>query len=440
LTVNHDGHQTIFDLSRDFLQGCPTAKSYRAALDTYDLPYRLITTPQEVLVVGAGTGNDVASALRHGAAHVDAVEIDPVILDLGRRFHPERPYDSPRVSLSVDDARAFFHKTKKKYDLIVFGFLDSLTLLSSYSSVRLDNYVYTLESFREAKSLLRDNGTLVLAFATFRPFLTERLFATLDQAFGTPPRAYRLPFPSTIFVEGAGRNSTPPPDIREFSSQLRGREDTIRVATDDWPFLYLVRPAIPKSILWVLIPFLAGATILFHKTIGLPTLASREASHFFLLGAGFLLLETKGVTELSLLFGSTWVVNAVVIGAFLAMALLANAYVMFRPASRKLSYGALFVLLILEITFPYALLDALPAVGKVLAAAVLVGLPIFFTGLIFSRSFRDVRRPAQALGVNLLGAVVGGSLENAVMLAGTPILGVFAILLYGLSALCLNKL
>jgi hypothetical protein len=236
----------------------------------------------------------------------------------------------------VDDARAFFHKTNKKYDLIVFGFLDSLTLLSSYSSVRLDNYVYTLESFREAKNLLRDGGTLILTFASHRPFLTERLYATLSQAFGIAPKAYRLDAPDIAFIEGAGRNAAAIPEFQDISEELHEREDTIRVATDHWPFLYLARPAIPKSILWVLVPFLLGAVTLLHKTIGLPSLASRQAMHFFLLGAGFLLLETKGVTELSLLFGSTWIVNAVVIAAFLTMALLANACVMFRAVSGSL--------------------------------------------------------------------------------------------------------
>ncbi len=89
--------------------------------------------------------------------------------------------------------------------------------------------------------------------------------------------------------------------------------------------------------------------------------------------------------------------------------------------------------------FPYVRLEAFPTAGRVLGAAVLAGLPVFFTGLISSRSFRDVRRPAQALGVNLLGAVVGGTLENTVMLAGTQILGALAILLYGLSALSLTE-
>jgi len=80
------------------------------------------------------------------------------------------------------------------------------------------------------------------------------------------------------------------------------------------------------------------------------------------------------------------------------------------------------------------MLDALPATAKVLAAATIVGLPVFFSGLVFSRSFRDVAAPSPALGVNLLGAVVGGTLENGVMLAGTTVLGALAVFLYALSA------
>ena len=80
------------------------------ALDTpreaYDLPYAF-AQPRRVLVVGAGMGNDVAAALRHGAQQVDAVEIDPAILALGSELHPESPYRSPRVRLINEDARAF---------------------------------------------------------------------------------------------------------------------------------------------------------------------------------------------------------------------------------------------------------------------------------------------------------------------------------------------
>jgi hypothetical protein len=147
-----------------------------------------------------------------------------------------------------------------------------------------------------------------------------------------------------------------------------------------------------------------------------------------------MLLETKGVTELSLLFGSTWIVNSVVVAAFLLMGFLANSYVSFRPVSMRIAYPALFLVLIGGMFLRYTLLGSLPLAERMLAGALLVGIPVFFSGLIFSQSFRTVTNVSQSLGVNLLGAVVGGILENLVMIGGTPILGVLAILLYALSA------
>jgi len=438
LTANHDGHQTIFDHSAEAIAGYPVTEFNRSALERYDFPYRFVAQPTEVLVVGAGTGNDVAAALRHGAAHVDAVEIDPVIVDLGKRFHHERPYQSDRVSMHIDDARAFFHKATKHYDLIVFGFLDSLTVLSSYSSVRLDNYVYTVDSFAEAKRLLRPRGTLVLSFNSQRSFLTERLFATLQRAFGAAPSAYQLNAFDIVLIEGAGREVSVPSALKSLSSDLEKGAGSAVVATDRWPFLYLTHPTIPKSMLWVLVPFLFGCVAVLHNSIGLQSVARGQGMHFFFLGAGFLLLETKAVMELSLLFGSTWIVNAVVITAFLVMALLANSYAMWLPVSRALAYVLLFLVLVCELGFPYARLSSMPSAAKLLAAGVLVGLPIFFSGLIFSRSFRDVINPGQALGVNLLGAVIGGVLESAVMLVGTHVLDILAIVLYGLAAISLR--
>ena len=55
----------------------------------YVLPFRLAGPRGRVLVVGSGTGNDVAGALAAGAWAVDAVEIDPLIAGVGRDRHPE---------------------------------------------------------------------------------------------------------------------------------------------------------------------------------------------------------------------------------------------------------------------------------------------------------------------------------------------------------------
>jgi spermidine synthase len=434
LSVNHDYHQKVVDLSPAFMAKYPSVEPNHSAFPTYELPYRLVPDPENVLIVGAGTGNDVAAALRHGAKHVDAVEIDPVIQRLGREFHPEHPYSSPRVTVHINDARAFLKQTHDKYDLIVFGYLDAHTLISSYSSLRLDNYVYTVQSFQEARQLLKDGGSLVLAFGSGKTFVTDRMYATLANAFGVVPVAYFTGYDASgvVFVEGSAQHK----ELSDFARYIPDERwlKSAVVATDTWPFLYLAGRYIPPSILVGLLAFLIGARVLLRKTGSLPWRSHREHFHFLLLGAGFLLLETKAVTDLALLFGSTWIVNAIVIAAFLTMALAANALAILRPISLKLCFAFLFLVLGIGLVVPYSVLNGTPLLIKIMGAGLMAGIPVFFSGLIFSNLFREVRNPAEALGMNLFGAVLGGILENAAMIGGTPILGVIAIMLYGSAA------
>jgi len=442
LVANHVWYQWFADLSPDFLQRYPTAKPNSLIVPYYELPYRIVPHPQSVLILGAGTGNDVAGALRHGAENVDAVEIDPVILQIGRQYHPERPYDSPRVTAYVDDARAFLKKTKKKYDLIVFGYLDSSTLLSGFSSLRLDNYVYTVESFQNAKAALSDKGTLVVSFATGRSFATDRLYATVESAFGTPPTAYYtgIVVNGVLLIEGSARNAKLP-QLVDAGNELHTRTTnaTTVLATDSWPFLYLTDRSIPGPVLvtaalsWLMVwMVLRKANCIAWKT-SLPHL------HFFFLGSGFLLLETKAVTQLSLLFGATWIVNSVVIAAFLAMALVANALAGTCRVSAAAMYGILIVLLIADFWFPYSAINSLSAGAKFFVGGGWAALPVFFSGIVFSTSLQRFGRPAEVLGVNLFGAVLGGLLENAVMIGGTPILKALALGMYAVSAVALFR-
>jgi Spermine/spermidine synthase domain len=436
LDVNHDYHQKILDLSPEFLSHrFSGAELNRQGAVAYALPYRLASHPQRVLVVGAGTGNDVAAALRNGATHVDAVEIDPLLIKLGRLYHPERPYDSPKVTVVVDDARAYFKRANQKYDLIVFGFLDSHTMFSSLSVLRLDDYVYTLESYREAKSLLAARGTMVLGFDSGRSsYITDRIFYTLSSAFGKPPNAYFTGWDGAgvEFVEGEGSKTTLA-EYPEISAEIQSRQASVTESTDRWPFLYLRSRTIPISMVGTIILFVVFCLSMLRRHTSISQLAKPQNLHFFLLGAGFMLLETKAVTELSLLFGSTWVVNSVVITAFLVMAMLGNLLVIFRQVPRQFSYLMLFLSLVIGLFLPqFHILIKAPF------AAFVTSVPIFFSALIFSSSFRSMDKPAEGLGVNLLGAVMGGLLENTVMIGGTPILGILALVLYGSSALALR--
>lgn len=441
LVANHVWYQCLADLSPGFLERYPTAKPNSLMLPYYELPYRIVPRPQNVLILGAGTGNDVAGALRHGAEHVDAVEIDPIIVAIGLQYHPEHPYNSPRVAVYADDARSFLKKATRKYDLIVFGFLDSATLLSSFSSLRLDNYVYTVESFQNAKALLTSQGTLVLSFATGRGFATDRLYATLESAFGTPPAAYFTGFlvNGVLLIEGGARN-TKLPQLVDATSDLQARTNsTTLLATDNWPFLYLTDRSIPAPVSVAATLFFLLVWTMLRKANCLAWKTSLPHLHFFFLGAGFLLLETKAVTQLSLLFGGTWLVNSVVIGSFLAMALVANALAGRFRVPVIVMYGILVTLLTLDFWFPYSSISGLSPGFKFMVGAGWAALPVFFSGIVFSSSLQRFGRPAEALGVNLFGAVLGGLLENAVMIGGTPILKGLALLMYAASAVALFK-
>ena len=438
LEVNHDYHQKAVDLSPDFVRRYPDYWPNNEALRSYDLPYQMIDNPGDVLIVGAGTGNDVAAALRHGAQHVDAVEIDPVIVRLGRQYHPERPYDSPRVSVIVNDARAFFNHSHRKYDLIIFGYLDSHTMLSSFSSLRLDNYVYTVESFRQAKDLLKDNGSMFVAFDSGRSLVTTRQFATLTRALGSAPKALFTGYDlyGVLFVYGKAQ-AAQIPTMEDLTPTLIKSAAAVPVTTDAWPFVYLPYRTIPIWILLALVVVWICMKKLIRNTIGFEVLRDWKNAHFFLLGTGFLLLETNAISKLSLLFGSTWVVNAVVISTFLVTTLAANMIVAHATISRRVSYAWLVIVITGSSIIPYDRFTSSPTAAVV--AGLLIASPVFFSGLIFSSSFRDVTSPARTLGVNMLGAVLGGLLENLTMIGGTTVVSILALLIYVGSAITLNK-
>jgi hypothetical protein len=434
LSVNHDYHQKILDLSSSFFNRHPSAEPNRSSLLTYDFPYIVHPGAKNVLILGAGTGNDVAAALRHGARSVDAVEIDPVILDIGKTMHPEKPYNSPRVTVHINDARAFLSRAVKRYDLVVFAYLDSHTLLANMSSLRLDNYVYTVEGIEEAKSLLASGGTMVLAFDSGDTFVSGRIYRMLKSVFGYPPLSYFTGYDSAgvVFVSGSVRTSGAAVGATVINGELERLGDHLTPATDNWPFLYLHNRSIPEAYYIIFILLFVG-WIIARRVLRITAIWTRSNLYFFSLGAAFLLLETKAVTDLSLLFGSTWVVNTVAIVAFLVMAISANALMMYMSPSRIGVYVLLFAALLLGIIFPAGLLLGLSPIIKLLTAGLIVALPVFFSGMLFSLAFRDTADPSTSLGINLLGALVGGFSENMVMLGGTSLLGILAIAFYAFS-------
>jgi spermidine synthase len=436
-------YQRIHNLSEKVQAGSHD-DAVRLTAAHYELPYRALgRTAGDVLIVGAGTGNDVAAALRRGARRIDAVEIDPAIVRIGRLFHPEAPYDSPRVAVIENDARTFLRTTDLLYDLIVYGLLDSHTLLSHASNVRLDSFVYTLEGLREARARLTRGGVLSLSFSVISPELGRKIYRMLGEAFdGQPPLAIRGRFSydgSVTFLESeSGRVELPEAelergDFSDISYEFANPELKADVSTDDWPFFYMPRRVYPISYLGMAALILALSGVLVGS-LSRQRPAAPDAA-FFLLGAGFLLIQTKGITELGLAFGNTWQVIGLVIAAMLAFAFLANLAV----ATLRLTRPFLpFVLLLASLALGWwvARAGGLPptAPGRIGTLALLTG-PVFFSGIVFSTLLARAENVSRALSANLFGALVGGLLEYNAMLFGFGFLYVIALGLYGAAML-----
>jgi SAM-dependent methyltransferase len=332
IDVNHNRHQWTVNLSKEFVEQHPELKESND-LRVYDLPFAAKQNAANVLILGAGTGNDVAAALRSGAQHVDAVEIDPVIADLGKKIHPERPYDDPRVTLHINDARAFLASGDKKYDVIQFGHLDSQTALSTASSVRLDNYLYTEQSLKQALRLLKDDGIACLNFATQPDWLRARIYQMVRNANGSEPLAFDTQYgaPKSISVIcGPGLPAVRAELERKYAGILSKTEPLmmpVEIPSDDWPFLYQHKRNLPVVMLFLLLFVIGISAIMIFSRFKLRPGEFRRNLHFFLLGAGFLLMETRAMLAVAVLFASTWVVNSVIIALVLLMALLANYFV-----------------------------------------------------------------------------------------------------------------
>ena len=186
-------------------------------------------------------------ALAHGATSVDAVEIDPEIVRIGRQFHPERPYADPRVHSFVNDGRAFLRGATGEYDLVIFALTDSLTLVSSTANVRLESFLFTEEAFAAARDHLADDGIFVMYNFYREPWLIEKLATMVADVHGHEPLV-RLPGNnSAVIAAGPGivtflaSGALDPAESDEVPIVGEIRPSP---ATDDWPFLYLRTPGI----------------------------------------------------------------------------------------------------------------------------------------------------------------------------------------------------
>jgi spermidine synthase len=447
IAVNSTGYQATVDLRPETVASDSRFKPEQRGYSQYDLPMKIKPDAKNTLVVGAGSGNDAAGMLRNGAARVVAVEIDPGIIEIGKRFHLERPYHDPRCIVVNDDARSYFATSTEKFDLIAFGLLDSHTT-NAMTNARLDHYVYTQESINQVRALLNPGGVAVLSFEATKPYIADRMAIVLRRAFGHDPVIFRVPYNAygwggLIFVVGDSREAV---DTRiaadtKLAELVKKWQEanpvtlpgTTKAPADDWPYIYLEKPSIP--FLYFVLAFVLGLLYLFGRRqlggAGATGKWDRANWHFFFLGAGFMLLEVQNISKAAVVLGNTWVVNAVIISGVMIMILLANLVAAKFP---KLPLPPVYALLVLSCIGLYFLdlsrFAFLPYATKALVVGLLTSLPMLFSGIVFIRSYSITERKDATLGANMIGALVGGLLQSVTFVVGIKALLLIVATLY----------
>ena len=435
--VNQFGYHwdAALDPSR-YIPGTRRARFMTELTQQYLVPYMLCKGRDRVLVVGAGGGSDVQAALASGVGNVDAVEIDPAIIQLSRRFNAGAPYFNPRVHVHIDDARSFVAKAQPGYDVVVFGFLDSQALFSSMSNARLDGYVYTVESMRSAFRLLNGRGMLSLSFLVTKDWLAPKLYKMVAEATGQEPVMY---FSDRQMILCVSKDPAfkAPASVFQFSRAVLDNPGKIDLPTDDWPYLYLSKKTIPVDYMISIASLLALSIV---ACLGLRGASLGPGDvHFALLGMGFLLLETKSISDCTLFFGTTWFVTTAVVAGVLIMVMAANMLAMRAKGFSFWMYVPLFAVLALLFLVPRETILEQGFAGRLLWTLVAVPLPVFFAGIIFSTTFRDSASPSANFGANLVGAMIGGFCEYLGMAIGSHLLSVLVITAYLGSLLVLYR-
>jgi SAM-dependent methyltransferase len=380
----------------------------------------------DVLIVGAGSGSDVAIALREGARHIDAVDIDPRILEIGTARNIDHPYADPRVTKHINDGRAFLEGTDRKYDLILFALPDSLTLVSGASQIRLESFLFTRQAMESVRRHLKPGGGFAMYNYYREPWLIDRLAGTVAAAFGHAPCVDTYAGAQaaiSVAVNAADQRCAtiwrPTPG-----------ETVIAPATDNAPFLYFKGGVFPP-LYSITLGLILLASLVAVRTLGGPLRPMRPYLDRFFMGAAFLLLETKNVATFALLFGTTWFVNALVFAGVLVIVLLAveTTRKVRTPPLPVVYAGIVATLALAWVVRPEWLLP-LSFWPRLLAATLLAFLPIFLANVAFSKRFRESSDSQEAFAINLLGTIVGGCLEYSALVLGYENLLIVVGLLY----------
>jgi spermidine synthase len=450
-------------------------------------PYEALGRPS-VLVIGPGGGIDIQNALLHGAARVDAVEVNRQVVALMRgrlASSSDGIYQRPGVRIFEDEARSFVRRSPDHYDLIAMTVVDSYTALASGSYALSESYLYTDEAFHDYYTHLSETG-LIAAGRWYRDppieiLRTTEVAARGFRAGGVPDVASHLFVlrqhnfglvlaKRTAFDEGTAQA------IRRFAADhgftvafdpLAPSEPFVSVIadrspaslTDDRPFFFADEPTfrqeqgLPIAYVILYLALLSSAILSYvvlllpQRIVGRSVLGDlhtrRTTFHAALVGFGFIAAEIVLLQRLTLYLGQPALALSLGLAGLLVGAAVGSALSTRRSGVASvalLSAVLLSVILISLGRVTDATLDQeLPVrIGIALSVVAAAGVPLgaVFPRILTRAAAADGRLVQWAWSVNAAASVIGSIVAAAVAItAGFTTVGIGAVLSYALVAL-----
>jgi spermidine synthase len=411
--------------------------------DAYHLPYP-VKHPKDVLVLNAGIGTDVSEALSNGAEAIDAIELDPILFKLAKRFNPA--YKMASVNASCEDPRTFLNICQKKYDMIIVSCLD-LVRPANLAALRQNRQIRTIEAYKKCLSLLKPGGILHVSFASpsylGSEWLRNSYYMTAKAAGGIAPvvisaKDQKREFAPYVFVIGQDAKSLSnlTADLtKEFSLVSMPEEVQGKIITDDNPSVSWDNQA-TNALQLVLSILLVSLVIWLWQPIIFAKSDMVVDWQLFLIGAGFASMVLGSIPRLTAIYGNSWFCDAILFGGILIISWLAN-YLIRQPGATKyevILYVGLFVSLTVSYFLPVSWLLSLGLFGAVLVTFFTI-LPMFRVLLMLPAAYSEASSLASPFAFSLMGLSLGALLEMVSVNFGGNILVLLSLVLIAFSFL-----
>lgn len=421
-------------------------------VDFRQLPYLVRPSMQgkNALVLGSAIGSEVAACLGQHPARVTAVESSAWLTatSVQQTFSP---YKNPAVTLVTADPRLYLAQSKDKYDLIVYTDHAASNRPSPFLPFNHNDFLFTQESFAEARNHLTPDGQILIASQPADEVLRLRLVATLLAANTKIDASLTTPFANYLMAasneDSFAASNTLVPDLRKkLGGKIVNHEQWITAGaagivpfSDNSPYEGAAAPMLPLAdtffSIMTLLAILISMRLATPKTM-LQNITGQRCK-IILLGTIYMALVCKALSVAAFHLGLT---PPVIYGSIIYSWIVFCAAAVSDGSGKRLPGWLLWTAFAFSLSFDFSFnfesaFAAATGSMQILATAIVPWLSPFFAATVLAREFAGNEKPADTWGLFLLGLAIGCLFAMSALFNGVASLDLLAAFLACLSGL-----